>query len=263
MSRHHRRASRFKLKSFYVWHRYAGVTAAVFVIILSITGIALNHTERLAMDSQHVKWDWLLDWYGIQAPDTIVSYPVGEQRLSQVGRHLYLDQLELDGEYTRLIGGVYIDELIVAAVDQQVLLLSEDGELIERMTGAQGVPAGVSAIGVSSGQLVVQGGHGIYGIDEDFLRWDDWDGDAAGIQWSAAVEMPDAMKRAMTDHYRGEVLPVERVVLDLHSGRFLGAWGVYLMDAAALLLLFLASTGCWLWFQQWRKRRAHRKAAGQ
>ncbi|HED18424.1 MAG TPA: PepSY domain-containing protein, partial [Gammaproteobacteria bacterium] len=67
MSRHHRRKQRFKLRSFYVWHRYMGVGAAAFMLVIAVTGVLLNHTEGLQLDSRHVQSNWILDWYGIQA----------------------------------------------------------------------------------------------------------------------------------------------------------------------------------------------------
>ncbi len=48
MTRHPKARSRAKLlRSLYVWHRYLGLSAALFVILLSATGLALNHTELL------------------------------------------------------------------------------------------------------------------------------------------------------------------------------------------------------------------------
>jgi uncharacterized iron-regulated membrane protein len=45
--------------------------------------------------------------------------------------------------------------------------------------------------------------------------------------------------------YRRGGLPLERVILDLHSGRIVGDWGVYVVDGAALLFLALVITGMW------------------
>lgn len=52
--------------------------------------------------------------------------------------------------------------------------------------------------------------------------------------------------------FRGRILPWERVILDLHSGRIFGPWGPWLMDAAAILLLFLAGSGVSIW---WKRQR--------
>jgi hypothetical protein len=46
----------------------------------------------------------------------------------------------------------------------------------------------------------------------------------------------------LVETYRGKGLPLERVLLDIHSGRILGAWGV---DAVSVLFLGLVLTGLW------------------
>ncbi|MCB2385418.1 PepSY-associated TM helix domain-containing protein [Thalassolituus alkanivorans] len=51
---------------------------------------------------------------------------------------------------------------------------------------------------------------------------------------------------------RNESISWQRVLLDLHSGRWFGSWGVWVVDVAALILLFLALSGAWIWFS--RKR---------
>ena len=48
-------------------------------------------------------------------------------------------------------------------------------------------------------------------------------------------------------------------MLDLHSGRILGSWGVYLVDAAAILFMLLAITGVWLWGKRRASAQQHRQ----
>ena len=45
------------------------------------------------------------------------------------------------------------------------------------------------------------------------------------------------------------------MLLDLHSGRIFGEYGVYLMDAAAVALLWLSGSGLWVWWQRRRKQK--------
>ncbi|MGD2138685.1 MAG: hypothetical protein PVF08_10545, partial [Gammaproteobacteria bacterium] len=88
MTRHPKNKSRARLlRSLYIWHRYFGLVTALFVVILSITGLALNHTGELQLDARHVRSDTLLDWYGIHVPDTLVSYRAGASAISQLGNH--------------------------------------------------------------------------------------------------------------------------------------------------------------------------------
>ena len=44
-------------------------------------------------------------------------------------------------------------------------------------------------------------------------------------------------------------------MLDIHSGRFFGAYGVLLFDLIAVILIFLAFTGVIIWIRQSLKHR--------
>ncbi len=50
-----------------------------------------------------------------------------------------------------------------------------------------------------------------------------------------------------------ELVTWDRVLLDLHTGRFFGSAGPYVMDAAAILLLVVASSGVYNWFKRIKK----------
>ena len=52
--------------------------------------------------------------------------------------------------------------------------------------------------------------------------------------------------------FRGKGLSVERVIIDIHSGRFLGKYGIWIIDVVAIFFLVLSTSGWCVWF----KRRA-------
>lgn len=252
MTRHKKR--RVSTRSMYHWHRYVGISAALFVIMLVITGILLNHTSEFALDKRYVQNQWLLDWYGIAAPEQISSYRTGEHWFSQWQDLLMMDEQELGREDSRLLGVVHYRDMLVVAVQGKVLLFTKQGELIEKLSGSQGVPAGMRAIGLSPDKrVVVNAAHGTYIADQELLQWHDRK--VQGVKWSAPDKLPAPVYQTMLELYRGKGLNLERVVLDLHSGRLFGRWGVYVVDAAALLLLFLACSGIWLWSMRWLRER--------
>jgi hypothetical protein len=253
MSRQHHRKQRFKLRSFYVWHRYMGVGAALFVLIIAVTGVLLNHTEAFRFDSRHVKSGWVLDWYGIKAPAQLHSFSANGHHITLMGEHLYLNRREIPGEYYRLVGALYLQDLYVVAVSESILLLTPQGEIVEQLHGEDGVPAGISAIGSDgNGRLVTEGGHDYYRADRDFLKWERRTDGGKGIRWAQAGQPDSQLTASLRAHYRGEVLPVERVILDLHSGRFFGRAGPWIFDIAALLLILLALSGTWIWLRRRR-----------
>lgn len=236
---------RVKRRSIYQWHRYFGVTIALFVILLSVTGMMLNHTGNLQLDKRYIKSHGLLDWYGISAPERINSYHTAQGWLSQWGERLYLDNQELGIYRNKLLGAVSYQDMLVVALDATVLLFTSQGELIESLRGEQGVPAGMWTIGLSSDKrVVVNSAHGTYVADNDLLQWHDSELDK--INWSAPSKLPPAVYQRMLERYRGKGLSMERVILDLHSGRLLGHYGIYFSDIVAVLMVFLAGSGLWI-----------------
>ncbi len=232
------------------WHRAFGVTASLFVVVLAITGLALNHTERLELDQKFIGSSLLLDWYNISLPDDPVSFATENHRISLLGERLYFDDKELEDHAVKLFGAVQIDHSIIVAIPGEILLLDQRGELIEKLSGAEGVPAGMKRIGLSSqNQLVVQASDGEksgeYLTDLDSLNWDEKQ--VLDANWSESSAITDTLKTTLSKAYRGKGLSIERVLLDIHSGRILGGFGVLLIDAAAVLFLILAITGVWMW----------------
>ena len=253
MSRHHRRKQRFKLRSFYVWHRYMGVSAAIFVLVIAVTGLLLNHTEDFQFDSKHVQSDWVLDWYGIKAPRDMHSFLAGDRYVTLMGEHLYLNRREVEGSFQQLVGATLNKDMFVVAVSDSILLLSPRGELIDRLQRSDGIPAGILRIGSDAGgAVIVQTSLDRYQPDADFLHWSRWDNDPASVRWATPSPLDPKLKSALQHHFRGEVLPVERVILDLHSGRFFGQLGPWVFDAAAVLLILLSLSGTWIWLKRRR-----------
>ena len=100
-------------------------------------------------------------------------------------------------------------------------------------------------------QLVISAAHGVYIVDIDSPAWQEFDDVEA--QWSVVATLPETLRAELLQPYRGAGLPLERVSLDLHSGRMLGPLAVYFMDFIALLFIFLALSGSCMWLRHmWR-----------
>jgi len=247
------------LKSVYIWHRYLGLAAALFVLLLSGTGLVLNHTEELALDSRHVGSAFLLDWYGIHAPEEMRSFTAGTATITSAGNQVYWNLTRIPQVSAPLIGAVQFADLVVLGIEGQLLLFTRQGELIERLDGSTGVPAGMQALGLAAdGMLAIQAAHGYYRVDENFLEWHETD--SLDARWATALAPSTALRAALQESWRGTGLTLERMLLDIHSGRILGNWGVYLVDLAASLFLLLAISGIWLWSRRRASTRAHRRS---
>ncbi len=231
------------------WHRTVGVCSALFVILLVTTGLLLNHSADLGLDRRPVGNELLLDLYHIGSDTQPVSVAVAGHWISKLGRRCYLDGRYLADLEGDLIGAVAAADMLIVASGMKVLLLTREGEVIEALGRADGVPAGMQAIGTDDqGQVLIRTRQGGYRLDTGTLEWQE--GPAPDGYWSTLTAAPPGLIKALQRDYRGNGLPLERVLLDIHSGRILGNWGGYLMDAVALVFLLLATTGIWMWVRR-------------
>jgi hypothetical protein len=229
------------------WHRWLGLFAAAFVLILSVTGVLLNHTHRFKLDQTHIRADWLLKLYGISAPSEIPGFAVGEHWLSAFGGTLYHNAQELLPFEGPLLAAGDWGELAFAISADQLVLLTPQGEVIESMDSD--LPAGIRQAGISGDLLVVGSDIAHSAINQDFSGWESVE---IVPTWISSNALPADLVEALRQQFVGPGITVERIVQDIHSGRILGGLGVFLMDLAALALIFLALSGIYLF----RRRKA-------
>ncbi|RKZ47980.1 MAG: hypothetical protein DRQ48_07765 [Gammaproteobacteria bacterium] len=232
----------------HTWHRKVGITAAFFVLLLVVTGLLLNHTGSLNLQNIFVQSEKLLQWYHIQPEGQVKGFSVDQHWLTQIDGRLYFDQTELADHIDDLHGAVLISDGFVIALDRSLLILTQSGELVERLSGSEGVPPGIKSIGISSKEdIVIKAAHGDYIADLDATEWQEQEG--LVVDWSVPDEIPENLSEQLLTLYRGKGLPLERVILDIHSGRILGQAGVFLVDFMAVLFLLLAMSGVWMWYK--------------
>lgn len=240
--------------AWYRVHRVLGLTSAVFVLMLAVTGLALNHTGWLGLDRQHVAGDWLLDWYGIEPPPGITAFAVGDRHVARMGRRVWLDGEPVLEDAGALRGAVRSGRFLVVALDDDLALLTADGRLVERIDAGAGAPRGIRRLGTAEdGGVIVEAEAGRFRADPTLAGWQPT---RVTADWSQPVTLSAEAKRRLAEGWRGRGLSLERVLLDLHSGRILGRFGVWLMDGMALVFVALAVTGIWVWF---RRRSAQRR----
>ena len=226
-------------------HRSMGAVVALFVLMLASTGVLLNHSSELKLDKQYVTWGWLLHHYGLANVQADAVYLLDQNAISQFGNQIFVDAKPVTHSERPLLGGVVLDDLIVLATDDALLLLTPDGEFIERMGTAANVPPMIQNIGLFHGDPVIQTRDGMW--RSDFLL-DQWERvSLQGVGWSLPQSMPESIDVELAEYFHGKGVTVEQLLLDIHNGRILGQYGVWLLDLLGLLLLVLSITGLWIW----------------
>ena len=246
------------------WHRRLGAAAAVLVCWLSVSGILLNHTEFLQLAEKPIHSGLLLAHYGISEPK-IKSFKLADQWLSHVGGHrLFIDSKEAVDCKAPLRGAVLHEQQIVALCDAELLLLTRRGELIERLNALHGLPPQALTLAEWRNSLWLATAGGTVAADIDSLTWQPVNQTVSQtvpeVAWSTAQTAPQSLQEALKQEFIGADITRERVLLDIHSGRIFGQWGVYLMDLVAFVLCLLAASGLWVWGSAtWRRRSRSRR----
>ncbi|MCF7982624.1 MAG: hypothetical protein K9K86_11625, partial [Pseudomonadales bacterium] len=73
------------------WHRRIALIAAIFVVLLALTGLLINHANELGLDKQQLQGSWVARWYGIKKPEA-TAFSINHQWLAHDGvDSLYLN----------------------------------------------------------------------------------------------------------------------------------------------------------------------------
>jgi len=238
-----------KRHSLHRWHRYLGLFAGIFTLWITLSGIALNHSAELAFDQRHTPSSWGLTRNSIKA-SAITTYKSADRWISQLNERIYLDIQEITVSNDLLIGAANLQQMQLIATTRSLWLFDDSGQLIEQIDWSLMLPAAPTKLGITADKhLAIQVIDHWYGSDESMLSWQPIP--QQNIQIVQPAKPPQAIIQQLLDDYNGKSTTYEQLLLNLHTGRILGEYGVYLIDLIALILATLALSG----FTVWLKRR--------
>lgn len=243
------------------WHRKFGIIAAFFIIFLSITGVALNHTTTLSLAHKPISNTWLLDHYGIAPPNDIRFYQQSSLRVTD--NLVWLEgKLLLESAADIVSGGVMsakissdtIVDVFVIASQTHLYIYNNQGEMLDQLGVEAGIPEGIEALSIDNDKVIVKTSSGYYQSDSDFFYWQAISPLIEPL-WIRAQSVSLQQEQQASLAYRSQFLTLERIILDAHSGRLLGLFGVLFMDAVAILLILLSLSGVYIWIRYARSKR--------
>lgn len=235
------RISRLKL---WRWHRRLGLVSAVFVILLSSTGLLLNHGNGLGLDQRALPRLLLSSIYGLETP-LIRHFEITNDSLNQVGdRDLFLGFNNIGECQGQLVGALSLDSAILAGCSNALLLFTVQGQLVDKVDGLSGLPQPIQSLGLCDQQACFLAASQTYFLDLDTMAWQT--SQQALLDASIPSMPPDNLIKSLLASYGSEIT-WERGIQDLHSGRWFGPLGPWIMDVMAILFMIIASTGVIMW----------------
>lgn len=230
-------------------HRWLGIAVAAFLLLLSVTGIALNHADGWRLDRHYVGWPWLLDAYGIHAPEPSASFADLGYRATLLAGTLYFEGKPVQDGLSELTGLVAIGPMAVAGLSDGVLVMTISGDIVERIDLSSRLAGPIRRLGRSDDAVIIDSNGRLLVSDPEVTGFT-----PAGVAfspeslvWPRPTQPSDAELETLNRQYRGRGLTVERLLADIHSGRVVGIAGPLLMDALAILLIVLSISGLILW----------------
>lgn len=241
--------SRKLIRTLVSFHKFFGIFSALFVILIAISGILINHTDTLRLSKSQIDQPWLLNWYQIKAPETIQIYQQEPIILAANHNQLMIADNLVHLDETDIKGAASFIGIILAVSEQSLGLFSMQGETLEKQTKSTGLPQQINAIGIHDG-VWLNTTSGTYLSDDDLISWKKANA-PNDIPWiQAQTNIAQGNIEYIENAFRAFHLDWEQVLLDLHSGRLFGISGVLFNDFIALILCFLAISGLTVWYKK-------------
>jgi hypothetical protein len=234
------------------WHRWLGIFSALFLISLSITGLALNHTEFLKLDQVQVRNSLILSRYGMASGATISAYRIQESdTIAHLDGQLFYNSEAL-ANATRPLGIINNDPISVVATTTQLIYLTIEGEVIEIIDSGQLPYSTLEAVGYTpNGEPVLVTDEGRYIPDSNWITFDSYQGPYT-VDPLTPLDLDDSARATILEQFQGGGVSLYRVLLDLHSGRLFGWGGRTAMDLTAVAILILVTSGIGGWLRKSR-----------
>ena len=241
---------------FLKWHRSIGIFSAGFMFFLALSGLVLNHAHNIGLDKQSISFKPLLSWYGVEIQSSDSGFPFGDSWLSNQQNSLYWNDKRIV-DCPELRTSLAYQNFILALCSENIIVLTAKGLIVEVISE---LPEQIVSMATMSTNnkvrpaLLLNGESKNYIFDLENLEFTPTDDVKNTITNSESVALPSLLPSPLlssldniaSDHS----ITWERLLLDLHSGRFFGQAGIMLVDLLALMFIFLSITGAWLWLRR-------------
>ena len=236
-----------------ILHRWSGIILLVPLVIACVTGMVLNHTVDLDLSNRHTTSDWIQARYGMKLKGEPQAYGLEEKAYAATWDGNIFHRKNIIDDNANLIGAVPLRDGTAVVTASSVHYYGLDGELIETLDSVTLPATPISRAGRTPDlTLVLETPSGTYTADENLLSFTPSPGNQV-TTWSSKVTPSQSDLKTWKTAFSGDGIPLDRVILDIHSGRFFGTIGKWIYDITVIGVLLLSATG-FILFLKTRRR---------
>ncbi len=255
-------------------HRWLGVIAAFWLVLLAVSGVLLQHAEDWGLDKKPVRSAWLLSLHGL-TPTTWAYDPVSGSesdpvKIQQFGQRIFRlpvgnrQWLDLPEQPLAVFsaGKSPDNQHLWLVFSSEIWQLRPTGELINQWDAFDGLPTPIESISLDNNALILDTSDGSFAFDlvTGYLAEAPLAADPSHNRHASRPPAPKKFPGALVNsHISKNLLSWQKVIFSWHAG-LLGTW--WLNDLAAAALVFLSISGFWLFMRRNRNSRNPRKNRG-
>lgn len=219
-------------------HRWVGLVASLWLLLLATTGLLLQHTHDWKLDKSYINNQTLLKLYGIG--NQFIAFEQGQHKLVQIDGQLIQNNrvtIKLEEEIN---GAVLGNQNWIIATNSQILWINTSGQIIQSLDELDGLHTPISNIGNIENRLYYKSNEAIYDLETIQIN------DTSKVHWSKPIEN-NLIKQQAIKQTSKDYLSLEQFIFDLHAG--ITSPSIF-NDIAAIALILLSLSGLFLFFRK-------------
>lgn len=235
-------------------HALLGILVIIPLLIFTITGVLLNHKSHFSLDDKHIKSEWVMSQYGLDFSETPKAWKLGKNGFFTK----WANQFVLNGKKVELNvdphSAIEVANGFCIASKESIYYFDTQGLLVEVLGTGLSLPEGeILNIGVDvKGLLIIEYREQCYKADNsDLISFKPVKKDQCK-HWSIEKQLTKQDLQRSKEAIIDSGQPLDRVILDIHSGNIFPLVGMILVDLFALGILGLSISGCFLIKRKWK-----------
>lgn len=234
-------------------HRWLGIVLLIPLVVACVTGMILNHTVDLDLSNRNTVSAWIQARYGMNLEGEPQAFGLDGKAYAATWDGRIFHRSALIDDNSPLAGAVPLRDGTAVVTSSAVHYFGLDGELVETI-GSVSIPATpISRAGRTPDlTLVLDTPSGIFTSDENLISFAE-SSDDQETAWSAVVTPSKSDLNTWKTAFSGDGIPLDRVILDIHSGRIFGSVGKWIYDITVIGVLILSATGFVLFLRARRR----------